>query len=166
MTWNNLLGTSLDFSDAFRPMLHKRMIHSSHIVSLLYVMGDIGLETYRLQQNAFVHEKTKVTVSLSSFLMERTVFQAVASLLVPTVLITQSVKYSHTFFTRWGKYTKWGPSCVGLCWIPFLPMLDGPIEGLVGKLFGRSSVVHAPVETLPTSSIQHDGATKQGEHKR
>ena len=161
LTFNTLLGTSLDCSEALKPIVSRRILQSSSGVSIAYFFGDIGLEAYRLQANDYIHEKTKEKLSLTHFLVERTAFQAVASLILPTIAISGSVKVAKHIFNRIGRYTKWGPSIVGLCVIPFLPLLDDPVEEMMEGVFCHSKEAASATLIEDAQNIAESGKNKK-----
>ena len=58
-----------------------------------------------------------------------TVFQGVASLALPMVIIHQVVHAAQAATKRLGRFTKWGPTVAGLILIPALPFaVDEPCE--------------------------------------
>merc|ERR1712232_91301 len=76
--------------------------------------------------------KVKMTVA------HATVFQGLASLLIPFVVIHNAVHASekHLFRASASAFARaWGPSMVALVIIPFLPMVDEPVEAAVDYLF-------------------------------
>lgn len=56
----------------------------------------------------------------------------------PFLVIHTSVDMSKKLFAKLGRFQKWGPSVVGLCAIPFLPIfLDEPVERALEWTFER-----------------------------
>lgn len=71
-------------------------------------------------------------MTVNQMIVERSTFQALASLALPALVIHQSVHTAKNVFKRMGRFTKWGPSIVGLSIIPLLPVcLDAPTEYIV-----------------------------------
>merc|ERR1712110_701533 len=61
--------------------------------------------------------------------IETTVFQGVASLAIPSLIIHQAVHFAkHRVRKTKGFMRKWGPSIVGLSLIPLMPYIDEPCE--------------------------------------
>lgn len=68
-------------------------------------------------------------MSMAQLLVERSAFQGIASIAVPALIIHTTVDVSKHMFKRIGRFTRWGPSALGLAVIPFLPLyLDAPVE--------------------------------------
>lgn len=77
-------------------------------------------------------------MSMTQLVVERSVFQAVASVAVPFMVIHTAVDTTRKLCKRFGRFQKWGPSVVGLGVIPFLPLfLDEPIEVGLETLFQK-----------------------------
>lgn len=71
-------------------------------------------------------------------LAHASVFQILASIAVPTLVIHTVVHNTQRVTKTMGRYTKWGPTVVGLAVIPFLPStIDEPIEHAVDAAFDR-----------------------------
>jgi fission process protein 1 len=64
--------------------------------------------------------------------------QALASVAIPFAVIHTTVDVTKKITRRIGRFTKWGPSIVGLGVIPLLPMyLDEPVEQAIEWGFER-----------------------------
>lgn len=66
-------------------------------------------------------------------MVERAIFQSVASMIIPMTLIHTQVSLFQKIFARFPDvkpvYRRWGPTMAGLSLIPFLPfMIDKPVE--------------------------------------
>ena len=117
---------SSDVGEALRPILTPRWVNATYGLAITYVLGDVSYHGYLEQQRG--GDVTRAVV-------HATTFQLLASLLIPAVLIHQVVHISHKGFTKLGRYTKWGPSIVGLSCIPLMPLIDHPVEHAVDKAF-------------------------------
>eukprot|EP00959_Pyramimonas_sp_CCMP1952_P025097 526589-Pyramimonas_sp.AAC.1 len=117
---------SSDVGEALRPVLSPRWVNATYGFAVSYVIGDISYHGYLESQR-----KGDVTKAVA----HATVFQLLASLVIPAVLIHQVVHVAHKGFHKLGRYTKWGPSIVGLSCIPLMPLIDQPIEHAVDKAF-------------------------------
>jgi mitochondrial fission process protein 1 len=121
------LAFTSDFGEALRPVVHERVVKSMYAVSIGYCFADVGWEAYKLKQRGYVTEHN-VPMTMSQLVVERSTFQAIASMAVPTLVIHSSVSAARKFTTKIGRFQKWGPSVVGLSIIPLLPMyLDHPV---------------------------------------
>lgn len=132
------LAFTSDFGEAMRPVVSSRIVTSAYAVSFGYCITDIAWEAYKLKERNYTIEKHGkiVPCSMPQLLTERSTFQLVASIIVPTIVIHTSVSTSQKFFKKIGKFTKWGPSIVGLSMIPLLPLyLDEPVEHALEHAF-------------------------------
>jgi mitochondrial fission process protein 1 len=132
------LAFTSDFGEALRPVVHRTIVTGSYAVAFAYCIADVGWETYKTyecnsnpqspyHQGEDGEKYSKMTVT--QCFVERSAFQALASLAIPAVVIHQSVHISKNIFAKLGRFTKWGPSIVGLSIIPLLPTyLDHPVE--------------------------------------
>ena len=106
-------------------------------VAFGYCFADVGWEAYKLKERNYMTEKG-VPMSMTQCIVERSAFQAVASIALPFAVIHTAVDVSKRFFNKIGRYTKWGPSIVGLSIIPALPLyLDHPVEHAIEWGFER-----------------------------
>ena len=78
-------------------------------------------------------------MSMTQVIVERSIFQAIASIAAPFLVIHTTVDVATKAFKKYlPKYTKFGPSIVGLSIIPLLPMyLDHPVEHGLEIMFKR-----------------------------
>jgi fission process protein 1 len=135
------LAFTSDFGEALRPVVHARIVSGSYAVAFAYCFTDVGWEAYKTHK-AHTDPKSEygqgedgkkyLNMTVTQVVVERSTFQAFASLAIPAFLIHQSVHLAKTAFHRLGRFTKWGPSVVGLSVIPLLPLcLDEPVEQVV-----------------------------------
>mmetsp|Transcript_11256 Transcript_11256/g.38361 ORF Transcript_11256/g.38361 Transcript_11256/m.38361 type:complete len:204 (+) Transcript_11256:1026-1637(+) len=118
---------SSDIGEAFRPVVRPWMVTASYGVAVAYIVGDVGYTTYKEYRRpggdpirAAAHAAT---------------FQGLASLLVPAVVIHQSVHATQRL-TKGTRLARWGPTAVGLGIIPFLPStVDPPVEAVIDRAF-------------------------------
>ncbi len=100
-------------------------------------MADVGWEAYKLKKRNYVDVHNQ-PMTMTQVVVERSIFQAVASIAVPFAIIHTAVAAGKKLFQKIGKFQKWGPSVIGLAMIPFLPMyLDEPIEHGLEKGFEK-----------------------------
>lgn len=70
--------------------------------------------------------------SLLQLVIERSLFQIFASVLLPYGVVHSSVSIAAAGFRRLGKCQKWGPPVIGLLTIPILPtLIDDTVESMV-----------------------------------
>jgi len=117
-----------DFGESFRPIIALRLVRLSYAISWSYVVGDVVWEGYK----AF-HKRGEPASKVAETLVERAIFQSIASMLLPMAIIHTQVKVFSKIFARLPELRppvrKWGPTLSGLAIIPFLPfMLDKPVE--------------------------------------
>eukprot|EP00299_Pterocystis_sp_00344_P008732 c3425_g1_i1.p1 GENE.c3425_g1_i1~~c3425_g1_i1.p1 ORF type:complete len:244 (+),score=46.99 c3425_g1_i1:36-767(+) len=121
------LAFTSDFGEAFRPVAHPRLVTASYGISWLYCAGDVAYEAYKAKTHHGVQGS-----ELTQLVVERSIFQAVASMLIPATLIHTQVHIFHKITHKIGRFQRWGPSAAGLMLIPFFPLvLDEPVEHAV-----------------------------------
>mmetsp|Transcript_40722 Transcript_40722/g.68175 ORF Transcript_40722/g.68175 Transcript_40722/m.68175 type:complete len:246 (+) Transcript_40722:160-897(+) len=118
---------SSDVGEALRPVISPMWVNATYGLAISYVIGDIAYHGYLEQQREGGDVKRAVAHATS--------FQLLASLLIPALLIHKGVHLAHKGFTRAGRFTKWGPSVVGLAMIPMMPLIDHPIEHAIDYTF-------------------------------
>jgi fission process protein 1 len=132
------LAFTSDFGEALRPVVHKRIVTATYGVAFAYCFADVAWEAYKTNdchtnpQSKYregEEGKKYMTMSVTQCVVERSTFQAFASLALPALIIHKTVHYANIGFKKLGRFTKWGPSIVGLSLIPLLPVyLDAPVE--------------------------------------
>jgi hypothetical protein len=109
------------------------MVRFSYGLSVGYILGDVAWTGYVEQKRGSGDELIKRQVS------EAFVFQMIASLAMPTVVIHTAVHQTQNIIAGMTSpptmLKKWGPSAVGFAIIPLLPLVDEPIEHLVENGF-------------------------------
>jgi len=120
---------SSDVGEAFRPVVPSWAVKGTYGLAVTYILGEIGVTTYKAQQQgeepvrAFAHAA---------------VFQGIASLVLPMVVIHQTVHAAQAVTKRAGRFTRWGPTVAGLALIPALPyMIDEPCEHIIDSAFDK-----------------------------
>ncbi|OLL22947.1 Mitochondrial fission process protein 1 [Neolecta irregularis DAH-3] len=123
VTSSRYVAYSSDIGEAFRPVVSPYIVKGAYGLSWLYVGGDIAYEGYK----ANLQNKP-----LLPAMVERGVFQVLASMALPAFTIHTAVKYSTLYVFNNVKNAKaktWGPTVVGLGIVPILPFLfDEPVE--------------------------------------
>ncbi|KAI5463515.1 mitochondrial 18 KDa protein-domain-containing protein [Mariannaea sp. PMI_226] len=173
-----------DIGESFRPVAHPNLVRGAYGVSWMYLLGDVSFEGYKSywrnqrvlnphlqlteQQEKYtglpatpIHDlKPGVISPLEDYrtvMVQRAVFQSLASMGLPAFTIHSIVKYSGRAMKNMKNKTirTWGPIGLGLSVVPFLPaMFDEPVEHAVEWAFhkafevygGKGYVAHAPVE--------------------
>lgn len=131
--FSRYLAFTSDVGEAFRPVISPFAVKLTYGISFAYCIGDIGFEGWKsIQRN----DEKSLT---SRIVLERTIFQGLASIFLPAVtihtIVSQAQKQlkSRHFSPR---VVQWGPSAIGLACLPLLPVvLDEPIEMGMEKLF-------------------------------
>lgn len=117
--------------------MSSRIVTASYAVSIGYCFADVGIEAYKHHKRGYITEH-KEPASLTQVIVERSLFQAVASIAVPFALIHTTVDVAKHACRRLGRFQRWGPSIVGLAAVPFLPLyLDEPVEHGLEWVFKR-----------------------------
>jgi len=128
-----------DFGESFRPIIALRLVRFTYMISWSYVIGDVLWEGFKAH-----HYRKESPKEVAEVVVERAIFQSVASMLLPMFLIHRQVKLASVIVDKIPnvrpKVRKWGPTVAGLALIPFLPfMLDRPVEFCLeeGKSMGK-----------------------------
>ena len=118
-------------------------------MSIVYCFADVGIEAYKLKQRNYLNEKTNAPMTMTQLVVERSVFQALASVVIPIALIHTSVDVASSFFRRVGRFQKYGPSLVGLSVIPLLPAYIDEVclSLLLSSIYYRCSSLLYPLPT-------------------
>eukprot|EP01118_Nematostelium_gracile_P018447 TRINITY_DN818_c0_g1_i1.p2 TRINITY_DN818_c0_g1~~TRINITY_DN818_c0_g1_i1.p2 ORF type:complete len:256 (-),score=82.86 TRINITY_DN818_c0_g1_i1:884-1651(-) len=125
------LGYTSDVGEAFRPIVHPVVVRSAYAISWLYLLADVSYEGYKS------HQVKPDPATTGLMVVKRSVFQGVATMLLPAVTIHSVVKYSAPLFQKGpNRLKQWGPTILGLGAVPFLPFLfDHPVEKVVDTAF-------------------------------
>ncbi|KAI8981063.1 mitochondrial 18 KDa protein-domain-containing protein [Pilobolus umbonatus] len=126
------LAYTSDIGEAFRPIVPPFIVTAAYGVSWAYLALDVSYEGYKS-----VHAGQDNPV-VAATMLKRGIFQSLASMAFPMMTIHSIVKYSAIGFkqVKNQKIKAWGPTCMGLAIVPFLPFIfDEPIEHIVDKVF-------------------------------
>lgn len=172
-----------DIGESFRPVAHPKLVRAAYGVSWLYLIGDVSHEGYRAylhnqrvinpqfeltpRQQQLTGLPAKETKTLApgvvppiedwrTVVVQRAIFQSVASMGLPAFTIHSVVRYSGRALKNAKNATlrTWGPIGLGLAVVPFLPaMFDEPVEHAVEYVFhkgfqtfgGKQAVGNSPV---------------------
>lgn len=127
-----MLAYSSDVGEAARPLVPSFVVNGAYAIAIGYVVSDVAYTGWLEKQRGSSPE----LVARQTF--ECAVFQGLASLLIPTVVIHTAVHQSQKLFQRAPTpLARWGPSVVGLGLIPFMPLADPPVEHAVEWGFDR-----------------------------
>ena len=119
---------SSDVGEAFRPVISDWAVKATYGLAISYIAGEVGYTTWR--------EYKKPDGDALRALCHASIFQGVASLAVPMVIIHQAVHATQALTKRVGRFTRWGPTCAGLALIPVLPYaVDHPCEVAIDCAF-------------------------------
>jgi fission process protein 1 len=134
------LAFTSDLGEALRPVVATNLVRSSYGVAAGYCVADVSYEAYKLKKNNYIHRDGR-TCTLGQVVAERATFQLVASLTIPFLVIHSAVGVSSKLFDKvkpLQRFKRFGPSIVGLCAIPLLPLyLDEPVERGLESMFHR-----------------------------
>jgi fission process protein 1 len=123
---------SSDVGEAFRPVVPRWAVNATYGVAIAYIASDIGMTTYKESQKPD-DDQTKNIVRAAA---HATIFQGIASLVGPAILIHQTVHFAQGVAKRSERFQMWGPTIAGLALIPVLPALfDEPSEHLIDWAF-------------------------------
>ncbi|KAM0786733.1 hypothetical protein ACM66B_002171 [Microbotryomycetes sp. NB124-2] len=164
------LAYTSDVGESVRPVVAPRVGKPGSLlliaiqlgVSWAYILGDTAYEGYKmgLRADQYCPEHKNAVIGLG--IAKRGTFQAIASMLFPSLTIHSVVRYSGKAIKRAQVQSlfvkRWGASLLGLFTIPALPYLfDKPVEHVVDQSFAwaqhklypdPNSSVHKALEDL------------------
>ncbi|KAL2167033.1 hypothetical protein VTG60DRAFT_1829 [Thermothelomyces hinnuleus] len=159
-----------DIGESFRPVAHPWLVRSAYGVSWAYILGDVSYEGYKayLHNQRVLNPQLELTTRQQQILgldddgaaprpaappavitpledyrtvmLQRGIFQSIASMGLPAFTIHSVVKYSGRAMkdVKNAKLRTWGPIGLGLSVVPFLPaMFDKPVENAVEWAFHK-----------------------------
>jgi fission process protein 1 len=122
------LAYTSDVGEAFRPVVSSWVVKSAYGISFAYVGYDVCAHVLQAQKRN--EDMTRVFV-------QRSIFQGLASLLLPAITIHTIVDVTAKQLKN-TKYIKYGPTAAGLAVLPLLPIVyDEPLEHGMDKLFDK-----------------------------
>ncbi|ERF69228.1 hypothetical protein EPUS_01185 [Endocarpon pusillum Z07020] len=156
-----------DIGESFRPVAHPWLVRGAYGISWAYLIGDVTHEGYKAycRNQQLLHPSPEVvkqatgtksnvtpdTVSAMSknvhipaiedwraVMVQRAVFQSIASMGLPAFTIHSIVRYSGRAMkdVKNARLRTWGPIGLGLAAVPALPyMFDEPVEKATDWLF-------------------------------
>ncbi|SPJ71561.1 uncharacterized protein FTOL_01289 [Fusarium torulosum] len=171
-----------DIGESFRPVAHPNLVRGAYGVSWLYLIGDVSYEGYKSYWHnqrvlnpsvQLTPRQEKVTglpatetralqpgtvAPLDDYrtvMVQRAIFQSLASMGLPAFTIHSVVRYSGRAMKDMKNKAirTWAPIGLGLAIVPFLPaMFDEPVENAVEWAFhkgfetfgGKTAVGNAP----------------------
>jgi mitochondrial fission process protein 1 len=173
-----------DIGESFRPVAHPWLVRGAYGISWIYIGGDVGYEGYKAYwhnqrilnpQLELTPRQEKITGMAASgesaavkpgvvspledyrtVMIQRGLFQSIASMGLPAFTIHSVVRYSGRAMKNVKNTTvrTWGPIGLGLAVVPLLPTLfDKPVENAVEYVFhkgfetfgGHQAVGEAPL---------------------
>ncbi|KAH9274413.1 hypothetical protein BASA83_003043 [Batrachochytrium salamandrivorans] len=147
------LAYTSDVGEAFRPVVPRGLVNAAYGISFAYVGVDVVYEGYKSSLRG------DSTTEVSRTVIQRTLFQGLASLLLPAITIHSVVDLTAKALKNASVITlrKWGPTAAGLMVLPALPViLDHPVEYATDKAF---DMVWPLSEEAKARAIAHDGRT-------
>jgi fission process protein 1 len=124
------LAYTSDVGEAFRPVVPLTIVRAGYAISWTYVLADVALQAKKARDENRDYIRAG---------MHAAVFQSFGSMLFPAMIIHTVVHQSDKHvFPRLGRFTKWGPTSMGLAVVPFLPFIcDEPVERATDFVFDR-----------------------------
>ncbi|KAI0834128.1 mitochondrial 18 KDa protein-domain-containing protein [Hypoxylon sp. FL0890] len=181
-----------DIGESFRPVAHPWLVRTAYGISWAYILGDVSYEGYKaywqnqrkLNPQLVLPEKAQKATGLSmpspadvkpgvvspledyrTVMVQRAVFQSLASMGLPAFTIHSVVKYSSKAMKNVKNKTLrvWGPIGLGLSVVPFLPSIfDKPVENAVEWMFHKGFALYGGKEYIGDSpSTGREAALKQ-----
>ncbi|PHH83506.1 hypothetical protein CDD82_57 [Ophiocordyceps australis] len=166
-TAHRYVAYTSDIGESFRPVAHPKVVRSAYAISWAYIIGDVSYEGYKSywQNQRVLHPNLKLTERQEkaagpqpptpasgqpgkvspledwrTVMVQRAVFQSIASMGLPALTIHSVVRYSGKALknVKNVKVRTWAPIGLGLAVVPFLPsMFDEPVEHAVEWLFHK-----------------------------
>lgn len=120
---------SSDIMEAFRPVVSPFWVYAGYGVAISYIGLDVGYSAYK--------EARKPDGNVPRAVAHATLFQGLASLVIPAVAIHQTVHFTK-HYTRGRRLGVWAPTVAGLSLIPILPFtIDPPVELALESAFNH-----------------------------
>lgn len=154
MASHRYVAYTSDIGESFRPVVHPGIVRLGYGVSWGYIVGDVAYEGWKLK----LKQEGRYRIGLRPWdetpdldpsqlveqmdyrfmMLQRGLFQSIASMGLPLFTIHSSVRYSSILFKNSSNKAlkTYGPVGVGLAIVPLLPYLfDKPVEDLVDYVF-------------------------------
>ncbi|KAK9324002.1 mitochondrial 18 KDa protein-domain-containing protein [Lipomyces orientalis] len=143
-----------DIGESFRPVVRPAVVTAAYGISWCYVLGDVAYEGYKahLREREFLEAKArgenlagKEKPNWQLTVLQRGIFQSIASMGLPAFTIHSTVKYSGKAMKNVKNATlrSWGPVGLGLAVVPALPYLfDEPVEEAVEWVFEQGKAAY------------------------
>ncbi|GAA5987291.1 hypothetical protein JCM10908_001896 [Rhodotorula pacifica] len=159
------LAYTSDVGESFRPVVAPKTVTAAYGVSWAYLIGDVVYESWKAKGRASEMAPDHVSQVVGLTFAQRAIFQATASMLLPSLTIHSIVKFTALWIKKQGiqniRVRQWLPSALGLGTIPFLPFLfDEPVEHVTSSTFDRFERKLYPDPSSPVRV-----ALEAGKHK-
>ena len=142
--WRNTLlrymGYTNELGESFRPIFPKFVV-PSYCISFAYVFGDTADKTLKARQEAPALDPRVRTLHVAESCLDTLVWQSLASVLIPGVIIHKIVDVTCDLLAGRFKFApiktvpfavqRWGPTAVGLASIP---LIIHPLDNVVHLL--------------------------------
>lgn len=131
LTKGRFIAYTSDIGESARPVMPSWFVNGAYALTFIYVGVSVGKHTYDAHR-----EGQSQQMVLRAF-CHTTVFELVASVAMPSLIIHQAVHFAQHQAHRLppGPVARWVPTIVGLACIPFLPYLDPPAEHAIDAAF-------------------------------
>ena len=139
---------SSDVGAALSPVVHRHFVLSTFVITFSYCFADIAYEAYQAKHDPHLTQGQQ-DYKMKQKIVERSLFHGLASITLPEYIIHQSVHHSKHIFQRMNKFTRLGPSIVGIAIIPLFPkLIDDPLEKALEYGFEHywPKIIAPPVE--------------------
>ncbi|KAK3938243.1 mitochondrial 18 KDa protein-domain-containing protein [Diplogelasinospora grovesii] len=173
-----------DIGESFRPVAHPWLVRGAYGVSWAYILGDVSYEGYKAywhnqrilnpQLELTPHQAKLIGVTdearataakpgvvppledYRTVMLQRAIFQSLASMGLPAFTIHSVVRYSGRAMknVKNQRIRTWGPIGLGLAVVPFLPRLfDEPVENAVEWVFHKGFETFGGREAVGDTTI-------------
>lgn len=151
---------SSDVGAALSPIAHKHFVLSTFVITFTYCFADIAYEAYQVKEEYKTSEEQDYYMTRK--VVERSAFHGLASIVLPEYIIHQSVHHSKHIFHKIGKFTRLGPSLLGIAIIPLFPtLLDEPLERALEYGFEHYWSCIIPPPSMPPVAIAENSSCGQ-----
>ncbi|KPM45329.1 hypothetical protein AK830_g1131 [Neonectria ditissima] len=169
-----------DIGESFRPVAHPNWVRAAYGVSWAYLIGDVSYEGYKsyLHNQRVRNPEVQLTPreeklaglpagatqpgvvspldDYRTVMVQRALFQGLASMGLPAFTIHSVVRYSGRAMKDMKNKTirTWAPIGLGLAVVPFLPrMFDEPVENAVEWAFHKGFEAFGGKEYVGNSPV-------------
>ena len=131
LTRGRMIAYTSDVGEAARPVVTPGWVKLCYGITFGYV------GVYIVSSTVEEYVKGASSEAVARVAAHATIFQGVANIAVPSLIIHQGVHLAQNAAAKLpkGRLAFWLPSLVGLALIPLMPLIDHPVEGAIDAGF-------------------------------